>query len=57
MTVTRVATPHEYVGVSGDTKPSDGVPAGSRFFERATGFEFIWDGAAWGQRLFPAAAS
>lgn len=57
MTVTRVATPHEYVGVSGDTKPTDGVPAGSRFFERDTGFEFIWDGTAWGQRLFPAAAS
>lgn len=53
MAVTRIATPHEYVGLSSDTKPTADVPPGSRFFERDTGLEFIWDGAAWGKRIFP----
>lgn len=57
MTVSRIATPHAYVGVSGDTKPTTDVPPGSTFVERDTGHEFIWDGAAWGQRYYPAAAS
>lgn len=57
MTVERIATPHAYVGVSGDTKPTDDVPAGSTFVERDTGHEFIWDGSAWGQRFYPATAS
>ena len=50
MTVTRIATPHAYVGVSGDTKPTDGVPPGPTFVERDTGHEYIYDGTAWGQR-------
>jgi hypothetical protein len=53
VTVTRIATPHEYVGVSGDAKPTSAVPEGSRFIERDTGHEFIWDGTAWGQILYP----
>lgn len=57
MTVTRIATPHAYVGVSGDTKPTDGVPPGSTFVERDTGHEYIYDGTAWGQRFYPTAAS
>lgn len=55
MAVTRIATPHHYVGLAADAKPTVGVPPGSRFYERDTGLEFIWDGAAWGQRIFPAA--
>jgi hypothetical protein len=53
MAVTRVATPHEYVGLAGDTKPTTGVPAGSYFTERDTGKQFVWDGAEWGQIIFP----
>jgi len=55
MAVTRISTPHEYVGLSTDEKPTEDVPAGSRFYERDTGLEFIWDGTAWGQRIFPTA--
>lgn len=55
MAVTRISTPHAYVGLSSDEKPTDGVPAGSTFVERDTGHEFIWDGTAWGQRFYPAA--
>jgi len=58
MTVSRIATPHAYVGVSGDTKPTGSdVPPGSTFIERDTGHEFIWDGTAWGQRYYPTAAA
>lgn len=57
MAVTRISTPHAYVGVAGDTKPTSDVPEGSTFVERDTGHEFIWDGTAWGQRFFPTAAS
>lgn len=55
MAVTRISTPHHYVGLAGDTKPTADVPAGSRFIERDTGLEFIWDGAAWGQIIYPTA--
>jgi hypothetical protein len=45
---------HQYVGVSGDTKPTGAsVPPGSTFIERNTGKTFIWDGTAWGQIIFP----
>ena len=57
MTVTRIATPHEYVGVSGDSKPTEDVPPGSTFIERDTGHEFIFDGTNWGQRYYPTAAT
>jgi hypothetical protein len=56
MTVTRINHEHRYVGVSGDTKPTTAVPAGSTFVERDTGHEFVWDGTAWGQRFYPTAA-
>lgn len=48
MAVTRIATPHHYVGVAADVKPTSEVPEGSLFFERDTGDTFIWDGTAWG---------
>lgn len=57
MTVTRISTPHEYVGVAADTKPTTGVPAGSKFYERDTGHVFIWDGTAWGQIFYPEAGA
>lgn len=53
MAVVRITTPHHYVGVAADAKPAEDVPAGSRFWERDTGLEFIFDGAAWGQLIFP----
>lgn len=56
MAVTRVSTPHHYVGLSSDSKPTTDAPlageppppAGSLFFERDTGLTFIWDLTAWG---------
>ncbi len=56
MTIVRTSTPHKYVGVNADTKPTAGVPAGSSFFEIDTGDEYFFDGTAtWGQKLYPAA--
>lgn len=55
MTVTRIATPHAYVGVAADDKPTSAVPEGSTFVERDTGLTFIWDGTAWGQVIYPTA--
>jgi len=55
MTVTRITTPHHYVGVAADEKPTTGVPPGSRFFERDTGLQYIWDGSEWGLLIFPTA--
>jgi hypothetical protein len=49
MAVTRVPAANWYVGLKADTKPTAGVPEGSRFYERDTGDEFIWDGTAWGR--------
>lgn len=57
MAITRIATPHAYVGLSSDQKPTTSVPAGSTFVERDTGHEFIFDGTDWGRRYYPAAAS
>lgn len=36
-----------YIGTSGDSKPTDGAPTGSRFFETDTYKEYIFDGSAW----------
>lgn len=47
MTITLVSSVNRYTGVAADTKPT-GVPAGSRFFERDTGSEYVYDGSAWG---------
>ncbi len=55
MAVSRISTPHHYVGLAGDAKPTVGVPPGSRFIERDTGLQFIFDGTAWGQLVFPTA--
>lgn len=55
MTVTRVSTPHHYVGLAADEKPTQDVPPGSRFYEVDTGLEFIFDGTDWYQRIFPIA--
>lgn len=57
MAVVRISTPHAYVGLSSDEKPTSAVPAGSTFIERDTGHEFIFDGSAWGQRYYPTAAA
>lgn len=48
MTVTRVSVLHRYVGLSTDTKPTVGVPAGSIFKVRDTDEVFEFDGTAWG---------
>lgn len=49
MTVTKIAGISTYIGVAADVKPTTGVPAGSRFYERDTGLWFLWDLTAWGQ--------
>ena len=36
----------DYRGLSSDTKPTDGVPNGSTFFEMDTGNFFMFNGAS-----------
>lgn len=55
MAVVRVTSIHRYVGASGDSKPTTGVPAGSEFFESDTGLTYVFNGeATWTLRLSPA---
>lgn len=56
MAVTRIATPHRYVGLSTDVKPTD-APAGSRFVERDTGLTYVWDLTSWGVTSISARAN
>jgi len=48
MTVTKLAVIDTYIGLAADTKPTTGVRAGSKFFERDTGLEYAYDGTTWG---------
>ena len=50
MTVVLVMTIRNFVGVSGDTKPTD-APAGSTFYETDTRTSHVYDGTAWQLRL------
>lgn len=38
-----------YIGESGDSKPTEGVPAGSTFHETDTNDDYIYDGSSWVQ--------
>lgn len=49
MAVLDIAGVRHYIGLSTDAKPTAEVSAGSRFWERDTGGEFIFDGASWGR--------
>lgn len=49
MTVVRIVDPKNYVGVSGDSKPS--TSAGSTFYETDTRLVYVYDGSAWQLRL------
>lgn len=56
MAVVRIAAIHHYIGASGDTKPTTGVPAGSLFFEITSGTpnesrEYIFDGSNWALKV------
>lgn len=42
-----ITTIYRYTGVSTDTKPSSGIPAGSTFYETDTGVTYIWNLSAW----------
>lgn len=46
MTVVLITTVKTFVGVSGDTKPTD-APAGSTFYETDTRAAHVYDGSAW----------
>lgn len=54
MAVSRISDTHayDYVGTTADTKPTAGVPAGSRFWEYDAGTgevaRYVYTGAAWG---------
>ena len=43
--------PHYYIGLSTDTKPTEGVLVGDEFFETNTRLYYIYDGAAWQQKI------
>ena len=53
MTVTLVTAPKHYVGVSGDSKPTTDVTAGSTFTERDTGNIYVYDLTSWGKLIHP----
>jgi len=53
MTVSLVTVINRYQGLSGDTKPTTGVPVGSTFYEVDTGDWFVWDGDSWEAYTFP----
>jgi hypothetical protein len=36
-----------YAGLSTDTKPTTGIPAGAMFIETNTGSIFVWNGSSW----------
>jgi hypothetical protein len=40
----------KYVGLSTDTKPTEGVGVGTEFYETNTGKTFIYSGSAWIQK-------
>jgi hypothetical protein len=46
MSITTISNVNHYVGESGDSKPTTGVPAGSRFFESDTGDTYLFDGGS-----------
>lgn len=51
MTVQLVTTKHNYIGESGDTKPTDGtVPVGSEFYEADTLKTYVFDGTDWHEK-------
>lgn len=37
----------KYVGLSTDTKPTEGVDPGTEFYETNTGLTYIYSGSAW----------
>lgn len=49
MSVVRITqTAQKFIGLSGDTKPTDSsIPAGATFFEEDTGFISTFDGTVW----------
>ena len=51
MTVVTITTTRSYIGLSSDTKPTTGVPAGSSFYETDTLATFLYDGTAWQKKL------
>ena len=55
MTVVRVTTIYRFVGLSSDTKPASGVPAGSEFYETDTGATYLTPdgGTTWVLKLAP----
>lgn len=50
MTVALITSIKTFVGVSGDTKPTD-APAGSTFYETNTRTTHIYNGTAWNAKL------
>lgn len=51
MTVTLITKKKEFMGLSSDTKPTDGVYIGSTFHESDTGLQYIYDGDIWTEDL------
>lgn len=48
MTITGPYEGHiEYLGLSTDTKPTEGVEVGTEFYETDTGYTYIYSGSAW----------
>jgi hypothetical protein len=50
VTVVLITSIRTFVGVSGDTKPTD-APAGSTFYETDTRTIHVYNGSAWSAKL------
>lgn len=49
MTARLVVEPiKDFIGLSTDVKPTQGVPTGSTFYETDTKAYYLWDGSSWG---------
>lgn len=49
MAYTRInmSSKHEFIGHSGDEKPTKGMGAGSKCYETNTGAVYIWNNGTW----------
>lgn len=47
MAIKLISAFKRYIGLSGDSKPTDDTPVGSTFYETDTGNTYIFDGSSW----------
>ncbi len=51
MAVVLITNVKKYIGLSTDTKPTNGLKIGSEFYETDTGQNWFWEGSNWVEDL------